>query len=99
MGRRLAAITRGSPDDMRTGYQQRLTVLTHQLGEMCGLAAVAIERATRALLQADLLLAEQVVCDYEQIAALSARAEESAFVLLALPAPVAGDLRGIVSAI
>lgn len=34
-----------------------------------------------------------------KIATLSARAEESAFVLLALQAPVAGDLRAIVSAI
>jgi phosphate transport system protein len=52
-----------------------------------------------ALLQADLVLAEQVITDHEQINALSARAEESAFVLLALQAPVAGDLRSIVSSI
>ena len=66
---------------------------------MCGLAGVAMERATQALLQADLVLAEQVITDHEQIAAMSTRAEESAFVLLALQAPVAGDLRAIVSAI
>ena len=58
-----------------------------------------MERATQALLQADLLLAEQVITDHDQITTLSARAEESAFVLLALQAPVAGDLRVIVSAI
>jgi phosphate transport system protein len=66
---------------------------------MCGLAGVAMERATQALLQADLVLAEQVITDHEQIADLSARAEEKAFVLLALQAPVAGDLRAIVSSI
>ena len=66
---------------------------------MCGLAGVAMERATQALLQADLVLAEQVITDHEQIAAMSARAEEAAFVLLALQAPVAGDLRAIVSSI
>src|SRR6185437_3153275 len=57
-----------------------------------------MERATQALLQADLVLAEQVMSDHEKIAELSAQAEESAFVLLALQAPVAGDLRSIVSA-
>ena len=99
---------------MRTAYHEQLDALTGQLGEMCGLAGAAMERATQALLQADLVLAmhwlscafpsdlvlaEQVITDHEQIAAMSARAEESAFVLLALQAPVAGDLRAIVSSI
>src|SRR3984893_16234772 len=84
---------------MRTAYHEQLDALTTQLGEMCGLAGVAMERATQALLQADLVLAEQVISDHEQIAALSARAEESAFVLLALQAPVAGDLRSTASSI
>jgi phosphate transport system protein len=84
---------------MRTAYHEQLAALTDQLGEMCGLAGAAMERATQALLQADLVLAEQVITDHEQIAAMSARAEEAAFVLLALQAPVAGDLRAIVSSI
>ena len=84
---------------MRTAYHEQLDALTDQLGEMCGLAGAAMERATQALLQADLVLAEQVITDHEQIATMSARAEESAFVLLALQAPVAGDLRAIVSSI
>ena len=84
---------------MRTAYHEQLDALTEQLGEMCGLAGVAMERATQALLQADLVLAEQVITDHEQMTAMSARAEESAFVLLALQAPVAGDLRAIVSSI
>jgi phosphate transport system protein len=84
---------------MRTAYHEQLDALSTQLGEMCGLAGAAMERATQALLQADLVLAEQVITDHEQIAAMSARAEESAFVLLALQAPVAGDLRAIVTSI
>jgi phosphate transport system protein len=84
---------------MRTAYHEQLDALTSQLGEMCGLAGKAMERATQALLQADLPLAEQVITDHEQIAMMSTRAEESAFVLLALQAPVAGDLRAIVSSI
>lgn len=84
---------------MRTAYHEQLAALTEQLGEMCGLAGVAMERATQALLQADLVLAEQVITDHDQISAMSVRAEEAAFVLLALQAPVAGDLRAIVSSI
>ena len=45
------------------------------------------------------MLAEQVITDHEQITATGLRAEEAAFVLLALQAPVAGDLRAIVSSI
>ncbi|HYJ54150.1 MAG TPA: phosphate signaling complex protein PhoU [Mycobacterium sp.] len=84
---------------MRTAYHEQLDSLSGQLGDMCGLAGVAMERATQALLQADLALAELVITDHEQIAAMSVRAEENAFVLLALQAPVAGDLRAIVSSI
>lgn len=84
---------------MRTAYHEQLSDLAEQLGTMCGLAGMAMERATQALLQADLVVAEQVISDHEKIASMSARAEESAFVLLALQAPVAGDLRAIVSSI
>jgi phosphate transport system protein len=84
---------------MRTAYQERLSELSEQLGEMCGLAGAAMEGATQALLQADLVLAEQIISDHEKITTLSVRAEENAFILLALQAPVAGDLRAIVGAI
>lgn len=84
---------------MRTAYQEQLSSLTVQLGEMCGLAGVAMERATQSLLQADLALAEQVITDHDRISEISVRAEEAAFLLLALQGPVAGDLRAIVSGI
>ena len=85
---------------MRTAYHTELASLTEHLGEMCGLAGVAMEHATQALLQADLVLAEQVLGDHDKIAAMSTAAEENAFVLLApLRAPVARDLRAIVGAL
>jgi phosphate transport system protein len=84
---------------MRTAYQEQLSSLTVQLGELCGLAGVAMERATQSLLQADLALAEQVITDHDRITEISVRAEEAAFMLLALQGPVAGDLRAIVSGI
>lgn len=85
---------------MRTAYHEQLDGLNDRLGEMCGLAGQAMERATQALLQADLVLAEQVITDHERITEISKEAEEEAFVILALQAPpVAGDLRAIVSSL
>jgi phosphate transport system protein len=84
---------------MRTAFHERLDALTAQLGELCGLAGVATEHATQALLQADLMLAEQVIAEHDRITAMGARAEESAFVLLALQAPVAGELRAVISSL
>ena len=55
-----------------------------------------MERATQALLQADLVLAEQVITNQDQLTRIQTQAEEAAFVLLALQAPVAGDLRLVV---
>ena len=55
-----------------------------------------MERATQALLQADLVLAEQVITNHDELSRMQTQAEEAAFVLLALQAPVAGDLRLVV---
>ncbi|KQS00511.1 phosphate signaling complex protein PhoU [Williamsia sp. MIQD14] len=82
---------------MRNAYHEQMAELNGILGHMSELAGVAMERATQALLQADLAVAESVISDHEQIVRLSAQAEEQAFALLALQAPVAGDLRAIVS--
>jgi phosphate transport system protein len=84
---------------MRTAYYEQLSGLCVQLGEMCGLTATAMEKATRALLEADLSLAEEVIADHEHIAAMNRRSEETALKLLALQQPVASDLRTIVGSI
>jgi len=84
---------------MRTTYYAELSALSAQVGEMCGLAADAMEHATQALLGADLAVAEQVIADHEHIAAMSKRTEATAIKLLATQQPVASDLRTILSAI
>jgi phosphate transport system protein len=84
---------------MRTVYHKQLAELSAKLGKICALAGVAMERATEALLRADLTCAEQVIGDHDQIVAMSISAEESAITLLALQQPVAGELRSIVSTI
>jgi phosphate transport system protein len=84
---------------MRTTFYEELSSLSDQVGDMCGLAADAMERATQALLESDLAVAEQVIADHEHIVAMSKKAEASAIKLLALQQPVAGDLRSIVGSI
>lgn len=78
---------------MRTAFHEQLGSLAELLSNMCGLAGLAMDRATQALLHADLAMAEQVFTDHDQLAHMQSRAEEAAFALLALQAPVAGDLR------
>ena len=84
---------------MRTTYYEELSVLSAQVGEMCGLAADAMEHATQALLGADLSVAEQVIADHEHIVAMTKRTDAGALRLLALQQPVAGDLRTILASI
>jgi phosphate transport system protein len=84
---------------MRTAYQQQLEALTAQLVEMCGIATGGIRSATDGLLQADLESAESVILGQGTLAEKKALAEEIALRLLALQAPVAADLRAVVSAL
>jgi len=84
---------------MRTAYHKQLDDLATRLGEMCGLAGVAMKGATQALLEADIAAAERVIRDQEQLVAMRGQAEKETFALLALQQPVAGELRAIFSAI
>jgi len=66
---------------------------------MCSMSGTAMELATRALLDADLGLAEQVIGDDAKIDDARSSCEEHAYALLALQAPVATDLRTVLAAI
>lgn len=66
---------------------------------MSRLVSAAMAGATRALVQADLGLAETVIAEDNQIDHSGRRCEARACTMLALQAPVAGDLRVVVSAI
>lgn len=84
---------------MRSAYGEQLGILTGQLAEMCRLAGVAMEGATRCLLEADLSLAEQVIADHADIVSAGAVVEQTGFDLLTRQAPLGRDLRAIVGAI
>jgi len=95
--RGFAGVERGYPAAVRDAYQEQLDRLGNGLADMCNLVADALDNATRALLRADLRLAEQVITDDARIDQLRTTAEEQAFTLLVLQAPVATDLRIVVS--
>jgi phosphate transport system protein len=84
---------------MREAYHVELGQLAEELAHMCSMSAVAMELATRALLETDLGLAEQVIGDDAKIDDARSACEEHAYALLALQAPVATDLRTVLAAI
>lgn len=84
---------------MREAYQVELGELAEELAHMCSMSATAMELATRALLETDLGLAEQVIGDDAKIDDARSACEEHAYALLALQAPVATDLRTVLAAI
>jgi phosphate transport system protein len=84
---------------MRDAYTDQLDDLANSLAGMCAQVADALEKATQALLNSDLQLAEEVIGGDLVVDDVRDRAEAKAFALLALQAPVATDLRIVVSAI
>lgn len=84
---------------MREAYHDELDQLADELAGMCSMVGDAMELATRALLQADLGLAEQVISDDAKVDEARSACEEHAYALLALQAPVATDLRTVLAAI
>jgi phosphate transport system protein len=84
---------------LRDAYHDDLNALTESMVEMTRLVSSAVARATTALLDADLELAEQVISADAAVDAQYRDAEERAFDLLARQAPVAGDLRRIVASL
>ena len=83
---------------MRTSFHEDLDKISVQLVEMSRLAGSAIARATTALLDADLHLAESVIAADEQIDELRRELDDLAIDLLARQQPVATDLRMVVTA-
>lgn len=84
---------------MRDVFHHDLQALADQLVEMSGLVASATASSTRALLEADLTLAETVIAADAQIDRLQHELDERAVDLLARQQPVATDLRVVVSAL
>lgn len=84
---------------MRQAYQIQLNDLGEHGARMSRVAGAALQDATTALLNADLTLAEEVIARDVLLDEMRETAETAAVELLALQAPVASDLRSVVSAL
>ncbi|QJY48795.1 phosphate signaling complex PhoU family protein [Pseudonocardia broussonetiae] len=83
---------------MREELRRELDGLGAHLALMCGCAGSSMERAVRAVLRADLPLAEAVIGEEAHMEHLRAEGAGCAHRLLMLQAPVARDLRRVVTA-
>lgn len=84
---------------MRASYHSELDSVTNDLVAVTKLVGSAMNRATQALLDGDLSLAESVIENDVQVDALAASIEERCFDIIALQAPVASDLRVVIGAL
>jgi phosphate transport system protein len=84
---------------MRDVYHDELDDIGKGVIEMTNLVAVAMDRATSALLDANLALAEAVMAADKRIDTLRTELEERTFQLISRQQPVATDLRVLISTI
>ncbi|MCV7421274.1 phosphate transport system regulatory protein PhoU [Mycobacterium yunnanensis] len=84
---------------MRTNFQLQLESLQADLGAMCALAGEAVGGATRGLLDVDAAVAHEVTREIGQLRRLRDAVERRAIGILARQAPVARDLRMVVTAL
>jgi len=84
---------------MRDAYHEELDSISDGLVEMARLVGSAMGRATTALLDADLELAESVIAADEKVNNLHHDLENRAIDLLARQQPVATDLRIVVTSL
>ncbi len=82
---------------MRDIYHDELDDIGTRVVEMTNLVAVAMERATGALLDANLVDAEQVISDDPNVDALRRELEDRCFQMIARQQPVATDLRVLIT--
>ena len=84
---------------MRDVFHDELDDIGKRVIEMTKLVAIAMERATQALLDANLAQADQVIADDRRIDALREDLEDRTFQLIAQQQPVATDLRVLIGTI
>jgi len=82
---------------VRDNFHDELDYIGDRVLDMINLVSVAMQRATTALVDADLALAEQVIGEDDRIDALRVELEDRAFTLIAQQQPVATDLRVLIA--
>ncbi len=80
-------------------FDEDITRLRGLIGEMGGLAEVAIEQALTALVRGDTELADEVVARDKKLDELETQVDKLAVRVIALRAPMADDLREVIAAL
>ena len=80
-------------------FDDEITALRGLIAEMGGLAEVAIARAVEALVRRDTDLAAEVIASDARLDALEVEVDRLAVRIIALRAPMADDLRDVISAL
>ena len=91
--------TTGQQGATASAFQDQLDTVNGELVQMTRLVGSAMNRATQALLDADLTLAESVIAADAQIDTLASDIEERCFDLIAIERPDAADLRMAIGAL
>lgn len=84
---------------MTPQFRERVDDVSKQLVEITNLVGSAMNRATQALLDADLELAEAVINADARIDDLSSQVEDKCFDIIAIDSPAAADLRVVIGAL
>lgn len=84
---------------MRNVYHDELDALNEAMVEMARLVGSAVNRATQALLDADIQIAESVIAADEAVDQLYQQVEERTLDLMARQQPVARDLRTLITSL
>jgi len=85
--------------EVRKNFHHELDAVRDDIVRMAGLVTEALARATRAFLDGDLGVAEQILNGDDAIDTLALEVEEHCYQLLALQQPMASDLRALTTAI
>ena len=84
---------------MREAFHDQLDSMFEDLADIARKVQTSVQRATAALLSGDADMAEHVISADVEIDRARERVEDTAFSLLSLQQPVAGDLRTVVAAL
>jgi phosphate transport system protein len=84
-------------DELRRGFHAQLDEVRAELARLAAMVIEGISRATLVLLDGDLEAANRLIEGDDEVDSRSIDLEERCYQLLALQAPVAGDLRQLVA--
>ncbi len=85
--------------EIRKSFHQSLDEVTQELVRLAGMVTEALGKATQALLDGDLAVADDIIRGDDVLDTLTLQIEEHCYQLLTLQQPMASDLREVVTAI